>query len=402
MARFSQTFLQGLLQPTYQQGLFEAARNVGQTPGMMAMQERRETTQAQVQQLLQTNANNPTELARLEQQYRLQGKTDIADMFAKASVTAKSTLKQEGMNSISAIQQQLMQETDPAKMQLLEDAIVDVARRTGQSDPSSFVGSANKVLDARTRRENELFTQQEQAIAKAYYAVSDEDKDQFIKNAENGGFGKIITQLEVERLRHENYVEDSNRRKTDARSPLNIPAMEKRIKDLPKNQQAQFEERLDEIRKLEPNFDNGETWGTGERERAWRQLDSLDRALFNANATIISTANSRIKTLDTRLNTINKELEKPASNQEAKLYVTQAVSEISEERGSVENFLRTDVPSSDDRVKQRAIELATAKKNEALTQEKANIEAELVELQKTFEPVTEEEETKSEDPLGIR
>lgn len=402
MARFSQTFLQGLLQPTYQQGLFEAARNVGQTPGMMAMQERRETTQAQVQQLLQTNANNPTELARLEQQYRLQGKTDIADMFAKASVTAKSTLKQEGMNSISAIQQQLMQETDPAKMQLLEDAIVDVARRTGQSDPSSFVGSANKVLDARTRRENELFTQQEQAIAKAYYAVSDEDKEQFIKNAEDGGFGKIITQLEVERLRHENYVEDSNRRKTDARSPLNIPAMEKRIKDLPKNQQAQFEERLDEIRKLEPNFDNGETWGTGERERAWRQLDSLDRALFNANATIISTANSRIKTLDTRLNTINKELEKPASNQEAKLYVTQAVSEISEERGSVENFLRTDVPSSDDRVKQRAIELATAKKNEALTQEKANIEAELVELQKTFEPVTEEEETKSEDPLGIR
>jgi len=402
MARFSQTFLQGLLQPTYQQGLFEAARNVGQTPGMMAMQERRETTQAQVQQLLQTNANNPTELARLEQQYRLQGKTDIADMFAKASVTAKSTLKQEGMNSISAIQQQLMQETDPAKMQLLEDAIVDVARRTGQSDPSSFVGSANKVLDARTRRENELFTQQEQAIAKAYYAVSDEDKEQFIKNAEDGGFGKIITQLEVERLRHEKYLEDSNRRKTDARSPLNIPAMEKRIKDLPKNQQAQFEERLDEIRKLEPNFDNGETWGTGERERAWRQLDSLDRALFNANATIISTANSRIKTLDTRLNTINKELEKPASNQEAKLYVTQAVSEISEERGSVENFLRTDVPSSDDRVKQRAIELATAKKNEALTQEKANIEAELVELQKTFEPVTEEEETKSEDPLGIR
>ena len=402
MARFSQTFLQGLLQPTYQQGLFEAARNVGQTPGMMAMQERRETTQAQVQQLLQTNANNPTELARLEQQYRLQGKTDIADMFAKASVTAKSTLKQEGMNSISAIQQQLMQETDPAKMQLLEDAIVDVARRTGQSDPSSFVGSANKVLDARTRRENELFTQQEQAIAKAYYAVSDEDKDQFIKNAENGGFGKIITQLEVERLRHEKYLEDSNRRKTDARSPLNIPAMEKRIKDLPKNQQAQFEERLDEIRKLEPNFDNGETWGTGERERAWRQLDSLNRALFDTNATIISTANSRIRTLDTRLNTINKELEKPASNQEAKLYVTQAVSEISEERGSVENFLRTDVPSSDDRVKQRAIELATAKKNEALTQEKANIEAELVELQKTFEPVTEEEETKSEDPLGIR
>ena len=400
MAKFSQAFLQGLLQPSYQQGLFEAAKGLGQAPGLMAMQKRREATQAQVQELLQANSKNPTELARLEQQYRLQGKTDIADMFATAAVTAKNTLQQEGMNSISAIRQQLIQETDPDKMQLLEDAMVDVARRTGQEDPSSFVGAANKVLDARTERDNELFAQREQAIAQAYYAVSDEDKEQFIQNAKDAGLGAIITQLEVERMRHENYVEDSERRKADARSPLNIPAMEKRIQDLPENQQAQFEERLDEIKKLEPDFDKGETWGTGERERAWRQLDSLDRALFSANATIISTTNSRIKTLDSRLNTINRELEKPASNQEAKLYVTQAVSEISEERGSVENFFRTDVPSSDDRVKQRAIQLATAKKNEALTQEKATIEAELVELQKTFEPAAKE--TESEDPLGIR
>jgi hypothetical protein len=45
MARFSQTFLQGLLEPTYQQGLFEAARGVGQTPGIMRMQQEREARQ---------------------------------------------------------------------------------------------------------------------------------------------------------------------------------------------------------------------------------------------------------------------------------------------------------------------------------------------------------------------
>ena len=39
MARFSQTFLQGLLQPTYQQGLFEAAKGLGQTPGIMRIQQ---------------------------------------------------------------------------------------------------------------------------------------------------------------------------------------------------------------------------------------------------------------------------------------------------------------------------------------------------------------------------
>ena len=45
MARFSQAFLQGLLQPTYQQGLFEAARSVGQAPGVMALQEQRKERQ---------------------------------------------------------------------------------------------------------------------------------------------------------------------------------------------------------------------------------------------------------------------------------------------------------------------------------------------------------------------
>lgn len=45
MAKFSQTFLQGLLQPTYQQGLFEAARGVGQTPGLMAAEKQRQEQQ---------------------------------------------------------------------------------------------------------------------------------------------------------------------------------------------------------------------------------------------------------------------------------------------------------------------------------------------------------------------
>ena len=55
MARFSQAFLQGLLQPTYQQGLFEAARGLGQTPGIMRMQQQRKASQAEIQRLLQEN-----------------------------------------------------------------------------------------------------------------------------------------------------------------------------------------------------------------------------------------------------------------------------------------------------------------------------------------------------------
>lgn len=45
MARFSQALLQGLLNPAYQQGLFEAARGLGQTPGLMAANKQRQEQQ---------------------------------------------------------------------------------------------------------------------------------------------------------------------------------------------------------------------------------------------------------------------------------------------------------------------------------------------------------------------
>ena len=45
MAKFSETFLQGLLQPTYQQGLFEAARGLAQTPALMMAEKQRKERQ---------------------------------------------------------------------------------------------------------------------------------------------------------------------------------------------------------------------------------------------------------------------------------------------------------------------------------------------------------------------
>ena len=42
MAKFSQTFLQSMLQPTYQEGLFTAARGIGQAPQMRALQQQQQ------------------------------------------------------------------------------------------------------------------------------------------------------------------------------------------------------------------------------------------------------------------------------------------------------------------------------------------------------------------------
>lgn len=93
MAKFSQTFLQGLLNPSYQQGLFEAARGVGQTPGLMRMERQRVDRQAEIKKLLQENMNNPEKLQQLAQQYLSQGQEDIAKAFTNAATQA--TARQE-------------------------------------------------------------------------------------------------------------------------------------------------------------------------------------------------------------------------------------------------------------------------------------------------------------------
>jgi len=68
MAKFSQTFLQGLLQPSYQEGLFEAARGIGAAPQMRAIQQQQ---QGQQQVIAEANtalqSNDPAQLTAVSQ-----------------------------------------------------------------------------------------------------------------------------------------------------------------------------------------------------------------------------------------------------------------------------------------------------------------------------------------------
>ena len=48
MAKFSQAFLQSMLQPSYQEGLFTAARGIGQAPGLRRQQQQQQAEQQQL------------------------------------------------------------------------------------------------------------------------------------------------------------------------------------------------------------------------------------------------------------------------------------------------------------------------------------------------------------------
>ena len=75
MAKFSTQFLQGLLQPSYQQGLFTTAQQLGARPRKMAQQ----------QALSGMDPNTPEGLSQLAQFYQSQGDMKSAMQFASAA-----------------------------------------------------------------------------------------------------------------------------------------------------------------------------------------------------------------------------------------------------------------------------------------------------------------------------
>lgn len=119
MARFSQAFLQGLLQPTYQQGLFEAAKGLGQTPAIMSLQ-RQEREQKQKLADIYSTAMQPgttsVQLFQAAQQLMAQGKTE------------------EAISLLTQARQLSQTETSQLQLQQRQEVISESARKLGLNE----------------------------------------------------------------------------------------------------------------------------------------------------------------------------------------------------------------------------------------------------------------------------
>jgi len=126
MARFSQTFLQGLLQPSYQQGLFEAAQGLGQTPAVMQLQkqqEERQNLQRQAQQAL-VNKDYATLRTLLPQM-----KPEVAQPYiSQIQAGEKEASNLETVNEVTRIQSELRElmsdpDADPSTVSIRRAAL---------------------------------------------------------------------------------------------------------------------------------------------------------------------------------------------------------------------------------------------------------------------------------------
>ena len=139
MARFGQSFIQSLTQPGYSQGMFELGSTLGQAPAMAAEKREREGMLAQIK-----------DMTPLETADYMAGKAKTPEQLIAAKTARDSALKTSGVQSIDVMQQQLLTETDPVRMQELENAMVAVGKQTG-NDVSKYSGIAGKTLAARDK-----------------------------------------------------------------------------------------------------------------------------------------------------------------------------------------------------------------------------------------------------------
>jgi hypothetical protein len=215
MARFSQTFLQGLLQPSYQQGLFEAAQGLGQTPGIMALNRQQKE-----------DAERMKRMTPVEQADYMLSKAKTPDQILAAQTAKRTAVQTAGQESLAALQQRMADaqrrmsefsalgnqsrvEAIKAEMESLEEAMVAVSRQTGQSNMTQFIGEADRQEAAVRQAEYDAVNNEATILgnrlklAKAsleqYAYGSDEYKAQ-AKKLEEQGFQRAVDMVEQEHL----------------------------------------------------------------------------------------------------------------------------------------------------------------------------------------------------------
>ncbi len=303
MAKFSQTFLQGLLQPSYQEGLFEAARGIGQAPGLRRQQQQQEEDMQKLRGM-----------GAVERAEFMAQKAKTTEELMKAEAAKTSAVKQGSLESLRGLEvaRQAAKTTEEKKR--IEQIMSRVAIQAG-IDPSTIIGRTQTEQDEALRRENARVSseinainleakqrqQQEDALQEAYFAVPETSREAFEKNVVDAGFGSVIEGVKEEKLRKEtanlNYTNALQRKQdSDAqkKTELSISNLKTSIDsanidvDLKRN----LKERLSRIK--QPDFEAGETWNIGDKENAIREFNAVNNLL--SKAVVTESANKRRQT----------------------------------------------------------------------------------------------------------
>jgi hypothetical protein len=200
MARFSQAFLQGLLQPTYQQGLFEAAKGLGQTPAILDLQreeEKRTNIQTQAQQAL-LNKDYATLRTLLPQ---MQPK-EAAPFVTQIQAGEKEASRLEVANEVTRIQSEI-------RDLMSDDTIPADTKDIRRAALEKELLEAAKGLSFAEQQQVESFSadlEQSLIVQKRAEEAAERERKRFDEWLEDSDIRDINRELAV--ARYEDYLAD--------------------------------------------------------------------------------------------------------------------------------------------------------------------------------------------------
>jgi len=207
MAKFSQTFLQGLLQPSYQQGLFTAAEKAGQLPGQLQqqkvqqqqMQALRSMTPEQRAQCAMQTAQTPQQINAAQQQLTV------------AQQASAEKAKKEAVAQLNTKYQEYIQETDPDRINKLEQEIRGLATAAGRD----VTAVENQLQAVRSRKATESTKEQFETFFNKY--VPEDKKEEYRGLTQAQIIKQLDDDADVEEARNwanwlnKNTIADGNR-----------------------------------------------------------------------------------------------------------------------------------------------------------------------------------------------
>ncbi len=285
MARFGQGLIQGLTNPQFQQGLFELGDRIADR--------RKEKNQLQAISNITSLSNQGMAAAQaadvaglnasieaLQQSISTAPTVEVANAYNKQLTNLQSmvpeTKRLAALNSVNQLEVSRQLASTPEEKRNIERIMERVARESGNSTEGILGRTDTEIKTTKTR--------QEEAITENFYAVPVENREAYLRGAEQRGFGEIAAILEARELEREAdqiKIDEARTSAELARTPLPTGGLKKRVEALPDSQ-----ERTDLLERIEMaesrNIKEGETFQPGQRRRLGDELTSINDGITRA------------------------------------------------------------------------------------------------------------------------
>ncbi len=276
MAKFSESFLRSMTQPSFQEGLFTAARGLGETPGLLRQQ------QQQREEMQKLRGMGAVERAEFMAE---RAKTPEELMQAEASKNA--ALKQSGLESLRGLEAARQAAETIEEKERIENIMARVAVQAGV-DPASISGRTQaeqvrelNLEEAMAAQEKRLDAERSKSLISAWTRMGDKDRKLFKDNL-SADDQLLIDNAELKDLERQKRIEEIEAWQVSKDAPLPVTSVEGIIDSLTDgNVKKALKADLKAVSDLIPAKGKEYSYA-GQRAKLAAQLKAINEKAFRA------------------------------------------------------------------------------------------------------------------------